>query len=123
VSAVERKLAEAGVARAASRLDRLEERLAEVERLAFAELDALARRVEAVELGLPSSRDLQQRRRAAIYSLRTEGWSVSAIAERVSMSRSRVAAIVQQAGVPTPPLLTAIDGRRYPARRNGAARG
>jgi DNA-binding NarL/FixJ family response regulator len=120
VSAEQRRLAEAGVSRARARLDRLEERLAQVERHAFADLDAIERRLEALELGLPSSRELQERRYEAICRLRAEGWSVTAIAQRTNVSRSRVGALV--AALPTPEYVTGANGSSYPARRAAATR-
>jgi hypothetical protein len=115
------QLARAGVARAAGRLDVLEERLHALERLAF-ELHEIEERIDALErrAWLPSSEALQQERQAAITQLRSEGWSVSAISEATAVSRSRVAAIVR--GLPTPTQVRGVNGSVYRARRAAARR-
>jgi inorganic triphosphatase YgiF len=105
-----------------TRMERLEARVAAIERHVFRELDWLARQVEALEqrAWLPTSAELQRERYEAIRHLRAEGWSVSAIAEATNVSRSRVGALVQ--AMPTPERVVAVNGNSYPAKRAAARR-
>jgi DNA-binding NarL/FixJ family response regulator len=122
VSSTQRLLVEAGVGQARTRMERLEARVAAIERHVFRELDWLARQVEALEqrAWLPTSTELQRERYEAIRHLRAEGWSVSAIAEATNVSRSRVGALVQ--AMPTPERVVAVNGNSYPAKRAAARR-
>jgi hypothetical protein len=122
VSSTQRLLVEAGVGQARTRMERLEARVAAIERHVFRELDGLARQVEALEqrAWLPTSAELQRERYEAIRHLRAEGWSVSAIAEATNVSRSRVGALVQ--AMPTPERVVAVNGNSYPAKRAAARR-
>jgi hypothetical protein len=116
VDAAERtRLVREGVARASSRLDRIEERVGGLDLLA-SEVAELAERIERLEEAawLPDERTLRARRYRAIIEQRREGWSVSAIAASVGMSRSRVAAIVRD--VPPPAVVRTVAGRTFPAR-------
>ena len=118
MSAEQRLLAEAGVGRARARLDELEQRLAQIETILF----AVEERLDAIEQRdwLPSSADLQARRYEAVRSLRARGLSITAIARRTRMSRSRVGALV--AAMPTPAIVRSVTGSSYPARTAAAKR-
>lgn len=133
MSAETRRALQAGLSHTATRLDRLEQRVALLDRLAF-ELEQFGQRLARLEQRPPppfAGPELRRMRDEEILALRAEGRSLAAISQRIGLSKSAVSRAIHRNGNdPAPERVVGTGGGRYYARltpahprsRNGTGR-